>query len=729
MNPKCLVIRRLTVSKLSASLTAFSLALLPARLPGTALSSSSSLDIVDRTGQPLRQFVASAAQRSHPMSLDDIAPTVILATLAAEDKRFFQHRGVDLTAAARAFWQNSRQGRIVSGGSTLTQQLVRMLDPRPKTWRGKVTEVVRAFRLEGKISKREILESYLNHVNYGNGCQGIEAAAQMYLGVPSQTLSLAQAALLAGIPKSPAYGEPLRHWERAARNQKTVLQRLRHWGWIDQESYDSALAERIQVMKSNRPWLAPHFTDLVRQHLVENPQKFQYPVTTTLDAGLQEFLEKLVEQHLQKLAAYHVTNAALVVIDNPTGNVLAWIGSANFFDEKRQGQVDGVTALRQPGSALKPFVYGLAFSKGMTPADILSDEPLFNKGYMPRNYDETYHGDVRMREALACSYNIPAVVLGERLGIDAILQTFHQFGLQSLNRPANHYGLGLVLGNGEVSLLELTNAYAALARNGIWRPVRMLTADPQHGARRVMDRESAYLVTDVLSDNTARTPAFGFNSAFHMPFPFAAKTGTTKDYRDNWAIGYSPLWTIGVWVGNFDGESMRRISGITGAAPLLRDAAFEVEKRYGTRPFSMPVGIREHDVCPDSGQLAGLYCAGILRERFRLGALPTQTCTKHQAPHQPPVRSDPTFEIKFPADGDVFKIDPRMAREAQQIRLEANVKDAHARITWWVNSQKLSSKNAMPWWMLRPGVHTLRATLDRPGQPKRTSSIRIRVIP
>lgn len=741
MNQRCSDIRHLIVSRSASSSTTsyrftpkvifFLCVSLQAWSSERPSIPQGSLEIVDRYGQPLRTFVPEDNQINRPVSLDSVSPTVILATLAAEDKRFFSHPGVDLQAAARALWQNTRHGRVVSGGSTLTQQLVRILEPRPKTWHGKFKEAFQALVLEHRASKREILETYLNQVNYGNGCKGIEAASRVYFEVPSRDLSLAQAALLAGIPKSPTNGEPIRHWKTTIGRQQTVLRRLHDWGWIDSESYRFAAAERMIISKRRRPWLAPHFTDQIRQRLAQSGQRPQGAVITSVDAGLQETLEKLLIEHLKQLTAYHVTNGALLVLDNATGDILAWVGSANFFDEHHQGQVDGVTALRQPGSALKPFVYGLAFSQGMRTSDILPDEPLFDQGYMPKNYDETYHGLVRMREALACSYNVPAVVLGQRLGIDPILHILHEFGLKSLDRPAEHYGLGMVLGNGEVSLLELTNAYASLARGGIWMPVHFLGSDSgeTRQVHRALDRESAYLVTDVLADNAARAPAFGLNSPFHGPFVLAAKTGTTKDYRDNWAMGYTPDWTIGVWVGNFDGKPMRGVSGITGAAPLLRDAAFAVAERYKTRPFPVPSGIREREVCPESGKLPTPDCPSLMREMFRVDHLPTEVCDMHHASLSTHSTSSEGLKIKFPVEGDIFKINPRMARSAQRIRLESNVSDPTARVGWTVDSRRVPAEGSVGWWTLQPGRHTARVSIESVGRRLVSPVISFTVVP
>jgi len=667
-----------------------------------------SVQWLDRYGHPLRETGGVEGQRWQPVSLETISPWMILATLAAEDKRFFSHNGVDWQATARALWQNSSSGHIVSGGSTVTQQLVRLLEPHRKTWLGKAREAVEALWLEHRQSKRDILETYLNHVSYGHRALGVEAAAQVYFGISACDLSLAQSALLAGIPKSPARYNPVRFPADAQKRQHTVLHRLEEWGWITPGLYDAARAETPHLNSASSTFLAPHFTQYVMER--EAPQNSIIP--TTLDADLQKEVEGLEAAHLERLRSHRVTNAAVVVLDNASGDVLAWAGSVDFFDPTIQGQVNGVTALRQPGSALKPFIYGLAFAQGMTPATIVDDKPFFADGFMPRNYDETYHGRVRLREALACSFNIPAVILTQRLGVEAVLAQLHRFGFASLDQPAAHYGLGLALGNGEVTLLELTNAYAALARGGIWKPTHVLTKAPAtQETQRVLDAQSAYQVTHILSDNAARARAFGLNSPFNLPFPIAAKTGTTKDYRDNWAIGYTPDWTIGVWVGNFDGQPMRNVSGITGAAPLFHDVALLMEKRAGSRPFPVPRQLRELDICPDSGELAGPACPTTISEVFSAKHVPKKSCRQHQEKEtltNAPPSSDGTLHIEFPVSGDVFRINPRMPRAEQALHFKATGASPETEIHWFVDGQEIPSEGRTAWWTLRPGTHQLR---------------------
>jgi penicillin-binding protein 1C len=686
-----------------------------------ALKPPAAVEVLDRRGRLLRTALPEDLF-SAPVSLDAVSPWVVTATLAAEDRRFYEHPGVDLRAIARAAWQDARAGRVVSGGSTITQQLVRALRPRPRTLWGKAEEAWRALALERRASKREILEAYLNRPPYGRGTRGIEAAARAYFGVRARDLTLGQAALLAGLPQCPSRCDPVKDPGAAAARRRTVLGRLYAWGWIDAATRASALAEPDRVSDAARADLAPHFARRALSRPGAGPRR------TTLDADLQQELEELVATHLKSLAPWHVTNAAVVALDNASGDALAWVGSADFLDDAHHGQVDGVVARRQPGSALKPFLYGLAFSRGLSPSDRIDDAPTFAKGgFSPRNYDETFHGPVTLRQALACSYNAPAVRLVERMGVPDFLAVLRSFGLDTLDRGADRYGAGLALGDGEVRLLDLAAAYAALARGGVWSPPRESLSDPRGPARRVLSREAAYLVTSVLSDNSARVEAFGHDSALALPFPFAAKTGTTKDYKDNWAVGYTPEWTVAVWAGNFDGSPMRRVSGVTGAAPLLREAALAMERRYGSRDFPVPDGIREADVDPASGDLAGPACPDSVREVFRRDRLPSRVCSASAAEAARPSGAR-AVTVAFPRPGDAFRLDPAAPRGSQAVPLRAEPDDADGAYEWSVDGRPLAERTPLAFWRPRAGAHEVRLAFTPRGGKTVTRSVRFRVL-
>lgn len=654
--------------------------------------------ITDRFGEPLRAYSGESGS-CMPLKFSEISPWLPLATLAAEDKRFYSHFGVDLRAAARAFIQNWKSGRTISGASTITQQLVRSLEPRqPGLW-GKILEMFSAVRIEVAHSKEEILESYFNRVPYGPMITGAGAAAAEYFGLPAANLSPAQAALLAGIPKSPVNYDPRRRPGAAFRRQRSVLRRMSELGLIDEETHRLALGEKITIKEKRGFFSAPHFADMAAKRGVK---------LTTLDSRVQEAAARALSGQLTTLKGRnHITNGAVLVLENATGGVLAWVGSNDFFDEINSGQVDGVTALRQPGSALKPFLYALALSNGARASDLLDDSPIYSPGaHSPTNYDRTYHGSVRLREALACSYNIPAIRVAQKVGVEALLSKLHDFGFDSLKRQSEFYGEGLALGNGEVTLLELGNAYATLARGGIWLPVRV--GPPEKApARRAIGRGEAYIISDILSDNSARTPAFGASSAFNLPFALAAKTGTTKDYRDNWAVGYTPEWTIAVWVGNFNGKPMRRVSGITGAAPVLKEIALEMNKLYEPTRFRRPPGVRTAKVCPSSGLPVSPFCSSAIEELYLPGDTLAGQCHEHD-PHPEPEAPVAPVAVKFPKDGDVFKIDPHTPSASQAIFFEAS---SEVEASWILDGKELTARGQSVSWPLSPGRHSLFFTI------------------
>lgn len=676
--------------------------LLPCLLCGEeAFLLTPSKQIYDRYGAPLRGFLSERNTYYRPVGLGEISPWLVAAVLAAEDKRFFSHPGVDVKAILRAAWQNASEGEVVSGASTITQQLARAIEPYPKTWWGKTREAFSALRLEQKASKEEILEDYFNLLELGNLTQGVEAASRFYFNLSAADLSLSQAAFLVGIIKSPTYYNPLKHFSRALKRRDWVLKKMLDNDFIDGEMYRLAVAEKLELRTQARPFDAPHFTRFLEPLLPAGAQD----VFSTLDRELQVYVEELVKNYISRLQQENVTNAAVVVVENDTGAVLAYVGSADFYNPKNNGQVDGARALRQPGSALKPFVYGLAFEEGrLTPASLIDDvDTFFEGGFRPRNYDESYHGLVPARTALACSYNIPAVKAAELVGTSNLLALLRRAGLTSLEKTADFYGLGLALGNGEVRLLDLTNAYAALARGGHYKPL-LVARQPQirlpGREGEVLTEQAAYLVTDILADNTARSAAFGLNSPLYTGFAFAAKTGTSKDYKDNFALGYTRRWTVGVWVGNFNASSMQRVSGITGAGPLLHDVAVYLQAHYPSPSFQAPAGLTRASVCTQSGLLAGKKCAHTQEEFFLSDHLP-DTCTgRHQA-------EKAAFRILSPTDGDVFKLDPAVPLASQALKLAA---DCAGPCAWRMDGKKLKGNSCQTWWVLQAGQHALDVT-------------------
>ncbi len=561
------------------------------------------VDWVDRYGATLRASGAEDGPWRRELAEGDIPESVVRCTLAAEDARFFGHGGVDVLATERAAWQWARNGRVISGASTITQQRVKLGHPRPRTLWTKVVEATQAMRLERAWDKQRILRSYLARVDYGNRAEGLAAAARHYFGKAPRDLSWAEAAMLAGLPQAPTRLNPRLRMDRAKARQEWILGRCVKLGWLDEATARRAAGEELRLVPCTGPWTAPHFVEVVR---ARHGSDAAGRVMTTLDAGLQSACEGIVRARLAELSGRRVRDAAMVVIEHATGEVRAWVGSPDW-SRADGGQVDGVLARRSPGSALKPFAYLRAFEGGAMASDVVADVPMrvwTDTGlYEPRNYDGRFRGPVSLREALAGSLNIPAVRVLEGIGgAEGFVGVMRGFGMETGGGRVGVPGLGVVLGEAEVRLVELANAYATLARMGWWIPWRVTPGDPVEG-RRVADAGACWLVADVLSDPLARAAEFGMQSVLSPGMRVACKTGTSTGFRDNWALGYTPRFTAGVWAGNFDGTPMAEVSGVSGAGVMLGDVLMELSRRHGDAGwFEEPAGLTRARVEPLSGR-------------------------------------------------------------------------------------------------------------------------------
>ncbi len=749
-------------------------------IPASRLASAEveSLRLVDRHGVVLREVLSTKEGRSRWVRLEQMSPWVAQCLINTEDRRFYRHHGIDPRAMLRAAQQNISSKRIVSGGSTLPQQLIRQIYDLPAQPLGKLVEVWLALRLDRSRSKNEILEQYLNRVPFGNQIFGIAAASSIYFGKPAAHLTLAEAAFLVGLPQAPSAYDPFRHFQRARARQKRVLHGLWQNGVIDSLQFLAACGESLLVAARSKNFLAPHACDLALELMKDSLPPAAKVVRLTLDAHWQHEAEKILGGNLQLLAAAHVTNGAVLAIDNRSGEILAWAGSADYFDEAHQGQVNGVLALRQPGSALKPFTYGLALERGYTAASILPDiqthAPVFAAGgdFTPTNYDGRFHGPVRLRTALACSYNVPVVRVLENFGSELLWQRLRRAGFSSLQKNAHHYGLGLTLGNGEVTLLELTRGYVALQNGGVSKNLRLLVganfpALSPISEERIFSEEIAFLLGDILRDHAARKPAFGEGSVLDLPFPCAVKTGTTKDFRDNWTVGFTSEYTVGVWVGNFDATAMNKISGVSGAGPIFREIMLALHRDFPPARASRPQALQAISICTSSGMLPNEYCPNQMTELFLPEAPPRERCDWHRillghaesadpwidaralkpqprlalfypALYQPWAASEgirqplllsaveflpaqkhaaarnthlesprDSLRITFPDDGDIFKIDPVLRVEFQTLLLECVVTEGTEQVIWLVDGSPLAMVPA-PFrarWQLRKGEH------------------------
>ncbi len=597
-----------------------------------------SLRVLASNGRLLREVRADDGVRARPLPLAEFSPRVREAVLAAEDKRFYRHFGVDPIAVARAALTDLLHLRIVSGASTLTMQLARTLRPHRRGLAGKIAEAALAVRIEASLSKERILEEYLNRIAYGPNLRGYAAASEAYFGVAPASLSTAQAALIAGLPRGPTLYAVTKRPALAKRRRDAVLVAMEDDGFLDSAARARAVAEPVAPDLERPAFGAPHFVRglvdgslaSVQPSLAEalSDRRALSAIQTTIDPELQRAAEGAIRCALVPLASKHVTAAAALVVENETGDVLAYVGSPDFFDAAALGQNDGARALRQPGSSLKPFVYAEAMTRlGYTPATVLPDVeihiPLPGGGdYVPHDYDTKFRGPVRLREALGNSLNVPAVYTLRELGTAPVLERLHAFGFASLAESAEHYGPALALGDGEVTLVELANAYATLARGGLLRSVRVVTRLVRGGAARdfevapavrVVEPRVAAMLTDILSDRAARASAFGEQNVLELGFDVAAKTGTSKGYRDNVAVGYTRDVTVAVWAGNFDGSPMADVSGITGAGPIFHavmEAAMESRAKasLSLAENATALGLARTGICALSGEIATSDC-------------------------------------------------------------------------------------------------------------------------
>jgi penicillin-binding protein 1C len=726
----------------------------------------------DRHGVVLHEARADDGTRQVRLEADALPDLLVKATLAAEDHRFRRHPGVDPIAIARAamrnVWSGSREG-----GSTITQQTVKLLlarhDPdkartRARNWSAKIEEAILALRVEHRLSKREILALYLNAASYGNQLAGAERASRAYFGASASMLTPAQAAFLAALPHRPSTFNPYRDPRGAEARQKRIIGRMRDLGFLSPGDATIALGERLRLSREPSSFIAPHFVEMVLNGSIDHRSTGvdgarPEVIDTTLDANLQRDVQGVIQRERAALDKAGAHNVAVVVLDNATGGWLAWEGSGNYQDSEHGGTINGVLTPRQPGSALKPFTYALAFEDGHDPSSVLADVPSHfptaEPGvlYNPRNYDGRFRGPLRARLALAGSENVPAVALLSDLGVPALVRFLRHAGLSTFDKTASHYGLGLTLGNAEVRLDELVGAYATFARGGVWIRPHAVTSAPTTERVSLVSERTAFWITDVLSDPEARAYAFGRGGSLEFPFPVAVKTGTSQAYRDNWTVGYTREVTVGVWVGNFDREPLRSSSGVAGAGPIFHSVMMAAVQRLrghvaiDDQPLMpAPPTVTRARICALSGMRANEWCPmqatewvaaeadalpcswhhhsdeGLLTiwpDRYRTWARaqgllhdrPALTLASTASSAQPAIASSPlTLEIANPAADATYMIDPTLRAEFQTLPLRASGVQG-GDVSWSIDGVAAGRSSAdEPFhWPLAVGPHKITA--------------------
>ena len=701
MNLSATLARGLLVSALAAS--SIAAVALPSFTEVKAAHQPSDTTLLDRHGEPIQSIrVDKNVRRLAWVALADMSPALLRAIVLSEDRRFHEHSGVDWAAVARSAWGNLWNTRT-RGASTLTMQLAGLIDAglaRPAEGRSlaqKFDQAVTATRLDAQWKKSEILEAYLNSVAFRGEVVGINALSQTYFGKHPSGLDAQEAALAAALVRGP--------------NASAQTVATRACGVLTAQGAPCAgvvaLAETALVRKGGMPLgeqLAPHFA---RQALAGAGSATR---RTTLDAGLQRLAVRALRRQLTELSGRNVEDGAVIVLDNASGEVLAWVGGSGELSGA--AQVDGVLARRQPGSTLKPFVYQLAFEQRfITPASLLDDSPAQigtrNGLYLPQNYDREFKGWVSARTALGASLNVPAVRVAELLGADALHARLNQLGL-ALTEGAGHYGHSLALGGAEVSLLALTNAYRTLANAGRLTPVK-LHLDARGNpplAKTVADPAAVFLVTDILSDNNARARTFGLDSALATRGFAAVKTGTSKDLRDNWCIGFTDRFSVGVWVGNASGEAMHQVSGVSGAAPIWQTLVRHLHDGRPSQRPTAPPGVVSARIGFDAQREPArdeVFLSGTEQTLQRAGAQ---------------VLNSQAFGISSPRDGSVFALDPDMPAAAQRIHFEGEAGD------WVLDGRRLGAGRRWLWapW---PGRHTLEL-MGRDGKPLQAVRFEVR---
>ena len=762
-----------------------------------------SIRITDRSGKLLYDSLSPDSGRHVSIPLDQTPLWLQQATLATEDASFYQNPGIDPAGIIRAIFINLSGGETLSGGSTITQQLARTLlldesERYERSLRRKLREGLLAWELTQKYPKNKILELYLNQTYYGGWSYGVEAAAQTYFGKPAAQLDLAESALLAGLPQAPSAYDPFADPQAALARRSIVLGLMEKAGYISSQVRTFADREPLNLASTPYPMNAPHFSLMVRSQveaLITSAQiraSGGLVVRTTLDLNDQRVSEQAVQQQLERLkekgqssTGFNVNNAALVALDPRTGEILAMVGSPDFNDQAHSGAMNMALFPRQPGSALKPFIYAAAFDpsrlRPWTAATMLLDVSTHfvthdGEPYTPKNYDGQEHGPVLARQALASSLNIPAVLTLQEIGLPKLFQFGAQVGITPFGNP-DQYDLSLALGGGEVRLIDLTAGYAAFAAGG-YRvdPFAILEIQDAQGSvlyqhsssspRRVIDERVAWLITDILSDDSARLLGFQPHSTLNLDRPAAVKTGTTTNFHDNWTVGFTPNLVVGVWVGNASHEAMRDVNGLTGAAPIWHQVMRDILANQPAKDFQQPPGLKQVEICAYSGLLPTPDCPYRRVEWFIAGTEPVKTdnichsITLDRTTGQPAAPSTPpdqrktvvvlelppaaqnwarshglllmsdltlpastqisssqdrndlpvTLAILSPAPMTSFLISGATPLDTQSIPIEADGPPGLAQVTIYLDGKALLTSSQSPYrvfWQLVPGDHTV----------------------
>lgn len=664
-------------------------------------SDAQSIRVTDRSGIALGVSYQTRWNSYDTVPLYAMPELLKTAFIVSEDQRFFAHGGVDWQARLSAVQQNLSNLRTVRGASTITEQTVRLINPRKRTLWSRWIEGWEAARLDSHVVKADILEFYLNQVPYAANRRGVVQAARYYFNRDLSTLSPKEMLALAILVRAPSAYDPYRHPGRIETPLKRLADTLKDSGRIDDTTYRLITDASLVTERPVLPVEARHFARSVR--LLASSSTYR----TTLDAGLQAQVQNLIDTRLSGLKAKNVHNAAVLIADHQSGEIIAWVVGGATDSKTPAGEIDTVTTPRQPGSALKPFLYARALDQGWTAATILDDSPLaeaVGKGlHSFRNYSNINYGPVTLREALGNSLNIPALLTIRHVGAGDYLSTLQKLGFRSLAQNSGIYDEGLALGNGEVTLLEMVGAYAALANGGVYQPLRLLQQqDEARTPVRVYSDETASLIGNILSDPAARRMEFGAGSVLNLPLQTAAKTGTSTDYRDAWTMGYNDRYVVGIWMGNLGNEPMEGVTGSTGPALALRSIFALLNKDRDTRRLYLSPSLVQQDIC--TRPVKGDDCP-LRTEWFAPGTQPeTRESTEIAAP----------LELVRPTDGLQIAYDPRIPRDHQKFRFELRGLGTGDRVTWLLNDHDpAQTTEPRLLWPVERGKHTLAVLIEQ----------------
>jgi penicillin-binding protein 1C len=668
------------------------------------------VQVLDRNGEPLNVTFTNAWNLHDLAALHETPPFLRAAFVAAEDKRFYEHDGVDWSARLSAVALNTRNARAIRGASTITEQVVRMIRPRPRSVWSRWLEGWEAQALEREFTKDEILEFYLNEVPYAANRRGVRQAASYYFARDLGTLSKKEMLALAVLVRAPTRFDLLTNAAASRGATERLASALVANGALAPGERDAVLAEELALEAPRLAVSAPHFVQYARAQLRHGGAPGA-KVTTTLDARLQQRVQRMLDERLRYLTPQQIGDGAVLVTDHGTGEILAWVVAGGGRAEGPASHIDAVTTPRQPGSALKPFLYALALDRGWTAAEIIDDAPLAESTsgglHSYQNYSRRFYGPVALRDALGNSLNIPALKTLQFVGAVPYLATLHALGFDGLRDHPDFYGDGIALGSGAVTLYELVQAYAALAERGVFRPLTTSLADASvRPARRVYSAEAASLVANILSDADARALEFGRDSVLSFAVQTAVKTGTSSDFRDAWAVGFDHRYTVGVWMGNLDQQPSDGVTGSTGPALLLRSVFAELTRSRDTRPLYLSPRLARREVCVPAPLRMEAAPECLRRDEWFMPD------SKEHA-REPAAAPRPSIRFRQPTQGLQLALDPRLPAAAQAFEFVVHGAATTDRVLWTIDGRDESAVGATYRWLVARGEHRVSATVRR----------------